>query len=357
MPRRTSPPRAVSRTATSRSERPRICQRAGRARPVARLDHPLVRRGRRRTSSSRPAASARIRMWVDQPGDRALAVRAGDRHDRDPAVRVADPRRRRRPRLRDRRLPAGERARLAPASARRSARTGETSRSVRATAASAIARARSAPVHGNVTIQWPGSDERWTADAAAALAVVEAEPADPVDDLLDPARPVASRDRRAEPDERVAAGLALAVPRPPPADRDLDLDHRRQPVDVRSLEQSDLDQAHGPARITRRPARRLAVVDTLDRARIRRHRRRARRARGGHPGRRAGLPRRPRAPRQHRLRQLHAGGRRRGRPVRRRLPGGARGARSRPGRIRRDASGRRSSGTLRGAPGGGPRSC
>ena len=42
-------------------------------------------------------------------------------------------------------------------------RPGGTSFSLSANAASAIDRARSAPVHGNVTIQWPGSDERWTA--------------------------------------------------------------------------------------------------------------------------------------------------------------------------------------------------
>ncbi len=42
-------------------------------------------------------------------------------------------------------------------------RDGETSRSERARAASAIVRARSAPRHGKVTIQCPGSDERWTA--------------------------------------------------------------------------------------------------------------------------------------------------------------------------------------------------
>ena len=42
-------------------------------------------------------------------------------------------------------------------------RDGETSRSARAMAASVRIRARSSPVHGNVTIQWPGSDERWTA--------------------------------------------------------------------------------------------------------------------------------------------------------------------------------------------------
>ncbi len=44
----------------------------------------------------------------------------------------------------------------------RAERAASTSRSVKATAASAIEWARSAPVHGKVTIQWPGSDERWT---------------------------------------------------------------------------------------------------------------------------------------------------------------------------------------------------
>ena len=42
-------------------------------------------------------------------------------------------------------------------------RDGETSRSARASAASLNVWARSAPVHGKVMIQWPGSDERWTA--------------------------------------------------------------------------------------------------------------------------------------------------------------------------------------------------
>ena len=46
---------------------------------------------------------------------------------------------------------------------RRAVRDGETSRSARATAASVRVRARSAPTHGKVMIQCPGSDERWTA--------------------------------------------------------------------------------------------------------------------------------------------------------------------------------------------------
>ena len=111
--------------------------------------------------------------------------------------------------------------------------------------------------HGNVTIQCPGSDERWTAQAAAALAVVGPQPADPGDDRGDRVRPVARRDRGAEPDEGVAPGIALAVPGPPPADGDLDLDHRLEPVDVRALEQAGLDQSHGPGRIATGRRRRL----------------------------------------------------------------------------------------------------
>jgi hypothetical protein len=42
----------------------------------------------------------------------------------------------------------------------RAVREGETSRSARASAPSVSVRARSSPLHGNVMIQWPGSDER-----------------------------------------------------------------------------------------------------------------------------------------------------------------------------------------------------
>ncbi len=42
-------------------------------------------------------------------------------------------------------------------------RDGDTSRDASANAASATVSARSAPCQGKVTIQWPGSDERWTA--------------------------------------------------------------------------------------------------------------------------------------------------------------------------------------------------
>ena len=59
---------------------------------------------------------------------------------------------------------------------------------------------------------------------------------------------------RAEQDQGVATRVALAVPRAPPPDGDLDLDHRLEPVDVRSLEQADLDQSHGLGRIASGPA-------------------------------------------------------------------------------------------------------
>ena len=82
-----------------------------------------------------------------------------------------------------------------------------------------------------------------------ALAVVGAQSADPGDDRRDAVGPVAGRDVGAEPDQRVAARIALAVPGPAPPDGDLELDHRLEPVDVGAFEESDLDQSHGPGRI------------------------------------------------------------------------------------------------------------
>ena len=94
----------------------------------------------------------------------------------------------------------------------RAARDGATSRSASSTAASAIECARSGPVHGNATIQCPGSVDRWTATPPRVLAVVDTESADPVDDPLDRGRPVASRNGRAQSDDRVSARFALAEP-------------------------------------------------------------------------------------------------------------------------------------------------
>ena len=105
-----------------------------------------------------------------------------------------------------------------------------------------------------MTIQWPGSDERWTATPprpspwSARSRRIQATIA-----------ATGSGQSRAgtvapEVDERVAPGIALPVPGPPPADRDLDLDHRLEPVDVGTLEQADLDQAHGPGEDSKAPA-------------------------------------------------------------------------------------------------------
>ena len=233
--------------------------RAARAGPVAGLDHSLVDEhavgGRR--------ADPPLRQHEDvgrQASDGALAVRARDRDDRDPPVGVADPRRRRRPGIGDRRLPAGNGARrrrtVAGRTRGRDIPLGQGDRRLgnRVGPLGAGPRERDDPVS---RIRRAMDD-----DAGAALAVVDAQSANPVDDPLHRARPFASRDGRAQPDQRMSARLALPGPRPPPADGDLDLDHRRKPVDVRTLEQADLDQAHGPARIASGPDRRLPVMET-----------------------------------------------------------------------------------------------
>ena len=84
---------------------------------------------------------------------------------------------------------------------------------------------------------------------ASPLAVVRAEAADPSHEPIHGERPLLGRDFGTEADEGMAARAALAVPGPAPPDGHLDLHHRLQPVDVRPLEQTDLDDAHGPRRI------------------------------------------------------------------------------------------------------------
>ena len=86
-------------------------------------------------------------------------------------------------------------------------------------------------------------------DATAPLAVIDPEAPDPGDERVDFERPDPGRDLGPETDEEVTARTPDAVPRPPPPDRDLDLDHRLEPVDVRALEQADLDESHSPGRI------------------------------------------------------------------------------------------------------------
>jgi hypothetical protein len=85
--------------------------------------------------------------------------------------------------------------------------------------------------------------------AAGRLAVVRTQPAEPGRDRRHGVGPAAGGDRGAELDEGMARRLPLAVERATPPDRELDLDHRLQPVDVGALEESNLDQSHGPGRI------------------------------------------------------------------------------------------------------------
>ena len=89
------------------SRRARICWAPLGPGPVARLDHPLV--DEHAVRGRRPDVATGAEQDVgDEPGDRALAVRPRDRDDRDPPVRVADPRRRRGARLGDALRPARE---------------------------------------------------------------------------------------------------------------------------------------------------------------------------------------------------------------------------------------------------------
>jgi hypothetical protein len=90
-------------------------------------------------------------------------------------------------------------------------------------------------------------------DAACALVVLRPEPPDPRHEGGDGIGPVAGGNGFAEPDQGVAAGHPLAVPGTAPAERDLDLHRGLEAVDVGSVKQADLDQAHGPRRIAAAP--------------------------------------------------------------------------------------------------------
>ena len=226
--------------------------RAGRPGPVAGLDQPLVDedavRGRRAD-----VLSGLDQDVGDQPGHGRLAVGPRDRDDRDAPLRVADPRSA---------APSGRRDPLGPAGPepllgagqlrgprRRDVALGEGDGRLGQDAGAFLPapRERDDPV-ARVGRAMDG-------ETRTAFAVIHAKPADPGHDRGDRIGPLAGRHRGAEPDQGVAAGIALAVPGPAPPDRDLHLDHRLEPVDVRSLEQADLDQSHGPGRIaTRTPA-------------------------------------------------------------------------------------------------------
>ena len=92
-------------------------------------------------------------------------------------------------------------------------------------------------------IQWPGSDERWTASPPRPSSV-GSKPADPGHDRGDRISP--GRNGGTQPHDGVTARVALAVPGAPATDGELHLDHRLEPVDVGPFQHADLDHAHGP---------------------------------------------------------------------------------------------------------------
>ena len=86
-------------------------------------------------------------------------------------------------------------------------------------------------------------------DTAATFTVIGAQSTDPSDHGGNRVRPAARRDGRTELHEGVPARVALAIPGPAPTDCHLDLYHRLEPVDVRPVQQADLDQSHRAGRI------------------------------------------------------------------------------------------------------------
>ena len=152
---------------------------AARPGPVARLDHPLVDEDAVRRGRPDVAARPRSRMWVISRVDGASCrwCPVIDTIGIAP-VGVADPGRRRRPgRRRSARVQRASSRSWAPVSW--AVRDGDTSRSARASAASAIVRARSAPDprEGDDPVARVG--RAVDRQAAAALAVVGPQPPDP----------------------------------------------------------------------------------------------------------------------------------------------------------------------------------
>src|SRR5919201_3555750 len=95
-------------------------------------------------------------------------------------------------------------------------------------------------------------------EVARTLVVIESKSPDPADDAGDFVRPALAGGRSAESDERVSSGNPLPVPRPTSSECHLELHRRLEPVDVGTLEQTDLDQAHRSRRIATSPLDRLA---------------------------------------------------------------------------------------------------
>ena len=170
-------------------------RRAAGTRPVAGIDEPLVdedpvRRGR-------PDAPAGANEDVgDQPRHRALPVGSTDRHDRDPPILVAEPWRRRRPRLGDPRGPPRDGSFLVAGQLggprRRHVALRERKRRLCDGPRPFFARPRER--HDPV----PGVRRAVDGDAADTLAVVGSKPADPRDDRGDRIGPGPRRDRGAE---------------------------------------------------------------------------------------------------------------------------------------------------------------
>ena len=249
MPRSTSPPRAVSRTADLDVVAAQDRLRAAGAGPVAGLEHLLV--------DEDPVAGRRADVVPghaqdvgDQPGHRRLAVGAGDRDHRDPALRVPDPGGRRGARAGDPGLPALDQPLLGAGEADPSPGGHGARREVHGGLGDRAGSFRPRPRPRDD----PSSRVGRAVDQqrALVLAVVRAQPARPGGHLGDGVRPVARRDRAGHVDEGVGRGHPLAAPGPRPADGELDLDHRLEPVDVGTVVQADLHESHDPDTIRER---------------------------------------------------------------------------------------------------------
>ena len=218
---------------------------ATRARPVAGVDHPLVDQDavRRRRPDVAPGPQQDV---GDEAGHRRLAVGAGDRDGGDAARVVADPRGRGGARLREACLPAGERLGLGPGEARTPRGGDAAGREVEGRLGDQAGALGAGPRPGHDPVAGVGA--AMDLARSTVLAVVGAKTAGPGDEVFDRIGPLARRHLAPEVDDAVARG-PRSLPGLRAPDGDLDLDHRHEPVDVGSLEESDLDQPHGPARI------------------------------------------------------------------------------------------------------------
>src|SRR5262245_5670051 len=85
--------------------------------------------------------------------------------------------------------------------------------------------------------------------ARRAIGMLAAKTTHPVRERGDARGLSGPRDDRSQPDEGVRLGLATPVPGPAPPQRHLELQRRLAPIQIRSVEQADLDEAHGGPRI------------------------------------------------------------------------------------------------------------